>query len=133
MFQPRSICFNLGQFFSTQVNLFPPRSICFNLGQFSSDHFLFLFLSLKRKITLNEIIKNSWKNRDWKPLYMSSIYNFRLLQLRKNILTTSQNLPLWMTINTSSPVIRGYSNSSGLKENYLLMKCSLQTRKCFRL
>ena len=26
---------------------------------------------------------NSWKNRECKPLYMSSIYNFRLLQLRK--------------------------------------------------
>ena len=36
----RSICSNLGQFVSTEVNLFQPRSICFDLGQF--DFFLFL-------------------------------------------------------------------------------------------
>ena len=32
----RSICFNLGQFVPTLVNLFQPRSVCSNLGQFVS-------------------------------------------------------------------------------------------------
>ena len=43
----RSICSNLGQFVSTQVNLFQPRSICFDLGQFD---FVFVFAANKKNI-----------------------------------------------------------------------------------
>ena len=46
LFQPRSICFNLGQFVSTQVYLLQPKSICFNLGQFD----FFVFAANKRNI-----------------------------------------------------------------------------------
>ena len=61
----RSICSNLGQFVSTQVNLLQPRSICFNLGQF--DFFVF---AANKKIFLAPSIFSSFFFFSLSPLYL---------------------------------------------------------------
>ena len=35
-FQTGSVCLNLAQFFSNQINFFQPRSMCLNLDQFGA-------------------------------------------------------------------------------------------------